>query len=516
VKPRATRLPATAAKALRAHPLLAALEECSRAAAPARGVWLVGGALRDALLGRPVLDLDAAAVGAHLLAQRLARQTKASCVVLDAENGVYRVVPRGGGPHVDVAELQGKDILSDLGRRDFTLNALALELPLAAGAPLLDPHGGLADLRRRRLRRTTTKVFRDDPLRMLRVFRIAAQCGLRVEPATLSAVRRERGLLRRSASERARAELLTLLAVPDSAPWLKAMDEVRLLTALLPELESSRTCAKVYYGAGGVLKHALEVVARMDFVLSDLEAVFGALGARVREHLRGLGAPAGDPAFLKLAALLHDVAKPATARRIDGRLRFFGHDLLGGRMAAEILRRLRCSREEVRVAALLAEHHLRPGNLAAADVVSDKAVYRFFRDLGPLGVPQLLLCWADHASYLPPAALRRVLRWAAEDPHGFRPPRALDADTAKTLRHLQLVSWLMSRWFLAPATARPERLLDGKEVMKTLGIPPSPRVGEALALLEEAQAEGRVRTREDALAFLRRLPPAKDVSKKLT
>lgn len=513
MKPRTGRLPAAAAKALRAHPMLSALEECAE---PSRRVWLVGGALRDALLGRPVLDLDAAASGAHALAVRLARRAGASCVVLDAENGVYRVVRKGGGPHVDVAELQGSGIVSDLGRRDFTVDALALELPLAAGSALLDPHGGLDDLRRRRLRRTTKKVFREDPLRMLRVFRIAAQCGLTVAPETLAAVRRERGLLRRSASERARAELLALLAVPESAPWLKAMDASRLLTALLPELEASRTCAKVYYGSGGVLKHSLEVVARMDFALADLEAVFGPLGTRVREHLRALGAPAGDPAFLKLAALLHDVAKPATARRIEGRLRFFGHDLRGAEMASEILRRLRCSREETRVAALLAEHHLRPGNLAAAGVVSDKAVYRFFRDLGPLGVPQLLLCWADHASYLPPAALRRVLRWAAEDPHAFRAPRRLDADTAKTLRHLQLVAWLLSRWFLAPATARPERLLDGKEVMKALGIPPGPRVGEALALLEEAQAEGRVRTREDALVFLRRLPPPKEVSKKLT
>jgi hypothetical protein len=190
---------------------------------------------------------------------------------------------------------------------------------------------------------------------------------------------------------------------------------------------------------------------------------------------------------------------------LDGRLRFFEHEAAGARMAGKIMDRLRCSRDEAGWVSAWIVHHLRPGNLASNRVVSDKAVFRFFRDLGPKGVGLLLLCWADHASYLTPARLASVLRWTREDPHTFDSRRIRSLDTRKTLYHLQIVSLLLDRWFHRPETARPVRLLDGVAVMKTLGIPPGPKVGELLAALQEAQGEGKVRTREDALRFLRSL-----------
>lgn len=466
----------------------------------------MGGCVRDACLGRVFTDLDLACVDAKNLASALARRTKGALVTLDDKTRVYRVVLKSG-LQADLAEIQGQDIEEDLARRDFTVNAVAVPLPLeSSGGRAVDPFAGLRDIRERRLKPVSERVFVEDPLRLLRAFRLSAQLGFSQDPSLLAGVRKHRRLILKPAGERVRAELMALLGSPESAVWLKTMDETGLLTAVLEELEPERRCAEVYYGAGGVLRHTLDAVARMDFLWSNLEKVFGELAAPLRAHLLEHHHDLSKHgALLKLAVLLHDVAKPDCARQVQGRLRFFGHDHRGAEAVSRILRRLRCSRDEEHIAAALTLHHLRPGNLAAAGAVTDKAVFRFFRDLGPLGVSQLLLCWADHASYLQEADLRKVLRWASEDPHAFRPPKSLPEDTAKTLRHLQVIAYLLQRYFLQPDTARPVRLLDGQEVMDLLGIPPGPPVGEVLRKLEEAQSEGRVRDREEALRFVRRL-----------
>ena len=448
-------------------------------------------------------DLDLAYAGeAEGFARALARELKGSLVVLDDATRVYRVATAQG--QIDVAGLQGRDIFEDLDRRDFTVNAIAAPVEAAeAGARLgaaIDPRGGLADLKSRTLRACGPEAFRDDPVRLLRAFRIAAQLGLRIAPRTLAAIRRTAPRIRRSAGERVRQELLALLAVEGAGGWVRRMDEARLLTALLPELEKSRACARVYYGAGGVLRHTLDAVERMDLLLARLPAALPGLAEPVREHLaRWAGGRA--EALLRLAVLVHDIAKPATARKIEGRLRFFGHDTRGARMAEKELSRLRFSRREIDAVSACVRHHLRPGSLAAADAISRKSIYRFFRDLGEHGVPLLLVCWADYASYLPQARVKAALRGLSKDPGPPGPERE------KTVRHLRIVTLLLRAYFTRAEVARPTRLLDGHEIMRELGIPPGPAVGRILARLAEAQAVGRVKDRESALRLIRRFKP---------
>lgn len=477
-------------------------------------VWLVGGALRDAALGRPLLDLDLACAGARSLAAAVARTFKGTLVTLDAENAVYRLaLPPARGRtlrQIDVAEIVGKDIHEDLRRRDFTANALALELSAAipaAVAPgaLLDPRGGLRDIERGVLRVEDDKPFKDDPLRLLRAFRIAAQTGLEVDAPTLALIRRHRRRIAEPAGERVQSELLGLLAVPGAAAWLKRMDECGLLTALFEDLEPARHCAEEYYGEGGVLKHTLEVCARLDLLLTSFRRVYPDLAGRFEEHLAARssgGVP--ERAVWMLAALLHDVAKPETAELIGGRLRFFEHDVKGAARAERIMRRLRFSREHVETVSAIVRHHLRPGHLAAGGPLTERAAYRFFRDLGPRAPGLLAVCWGDHASYLPEPRLERVLAAACA-----RPPRPVTRlrpeDVRKTAAHLQLVSSLLRRFFDQRKAPVPERLLDGVAVMKALKIPPGPKVGEVLERLREAQAEGKVRSKDQALAFVSKL-----------
>jgi len=502
---RRVRLPAEAREALAR---VAALKHASP-------VYLVGGAVRDAALGRPVADLDLACRNARALAAAVARAFKGALVTLDADNAVYRLVlPPARGralKQIDVAEILGAGIAEDLARRDFTVNAAALELTGAPPASVpesafLDPRGGLADLRRRVLRVEDDKPLKDDPLRLLRAFRVAAQAGLTIEPETKTLIRKHRRLIAEPAGERVQAELLALLAAPGAAARLREMDECGLLTALFEDLEPARRCAEGYYGPGGVLKHTLDVCARLELLLDGFRKIYPDLGRPFDEWLAAR-ASAGAPerAVLMLAALLHDVSKPETARTVDGRLRFFEHDARGAVRAGGLLRRLRFSREHVDTVEEIVRQHLRPGHLASGGPVTEKAVYRFFRDLGARAPGLLVVCWADHASYMPEPRLKRLLGAACGVPPRAGLSRLRPEEARKTVRHLQLVSTLLRRYFDEERAPVPARLLDGREVMKALKIPPGPKVGEALERLREAQAEGKVRDRAGALAFVARL-----------
>lgn len=469
--------------------------------------WLVGGAVRDAVAGRraPTLDIDLAVPeDAEALARALARRLGGASFLLHQETQVWRVAVKGPpSAQVDVGRFQGADIGEDLSRRDFTANAMALPLPLGSG-PLLDPFGGAADIRRGLLKATGRRVFAEDPLRTLRAFRLGAQLGLSVEPRTASWIKAAAARVSGCAGERVRSELMALLACEDSAGWLQALDSAGLLTAVFPELKASRRCAEVYYGKGGVLKHSLDAVARMDFLLANLDRVYPDLAGDIRSHLAArCGGLQSHQALLRLAVLLHDVAKPATARRIGGRLRFFGHEEAGARTAGGILERLRFSREERETVEAAVRHHLRPGNLAANKAVSHRATFRFFRDLGDHGVSLLLLCWADHASYLSVRSLRGVLGKVRDALQAPLPrSRSGGEDVRKSLYHLRVVSLLLDRYFRDRERVLPPRMLDGHAVMKALKLPPGPEIGALLERLREAQAEGKVRTRAEAITFL--------------
>jgi len=481
----------------------------------AKPVYLVGGAPRDLFLDRPVVDLDLACVGAQSLARKLAASLKGSFVVLDEAAKVYRVaLPRGAGAlrQLDVAELQDGRLASDLARRDFTVNAMALPLSedLPATVPakaLLDPRGGLADLAARRLRCEDAAILREDPLRLLRAFRLAAQLGFEIEPATLDRIASLRHRVRAPAGERLQSELMLLLSVPGASRWLRVMDEARVLTALFEELEPMRQCAEEYYGEGGVMRHSLDTCERADFLLSHIGRIFPEQAKAIEEDFecRAENGREMRP-LVMLSALLHDISKPETARTVEGRLRFFQHDTIGAERAAALLKKLRFSRDHTELACAVIAQHLRPGHLASGGTITPRAIYRFFRDLGDNALPLLLVCWADHASYLPEASVVKALKTAAQGPVEGRAALAKlrPQQARKTVYHLQVISLLVARLFDADRKPVPDRLLDGNDVMKALKLKPGPSVGEWLERVREAQAEGKLLTREQALAFLKK------------
>lgn len=462
----------------------AALLRAAAAAGRGSGALLVGGAVRDVVLRRPPGDVDLAVPrGAIDLARRCAERLGGTCVVLDAERGAARVVVHG--ITLDVADFRAPTLEGDLAARDFTVNALAVPLAALAGrgrAPIVDPTGGLADLRARRLRPAGPGVLDDDPLRTLRAVRLEAALGLRLTAAGARAARAAAPGLARVAAERVRDEVVVLLGLGDSAGALRRADALGVLGAVLPEVEAMRATPQPAPHRFGVLEHSLRAVAGCDRLLPRLAAL-APYGEDLAAHMaEPLGGGLTRATTLQLAALLHDVSKPETRRRIAGRVRFFEHDVLGAARARAIGQRLRLPERAIAVVERLVRHHLRPMHLASAARITPRARYRFYRDLREDTRDLLLLVLVDAAA-------------------------VTGASPVATWRRSTVVRELMRGWAEQREASAAPPLVRGEDVMTRFGLEPGPRVGWLLAQAREAQDLGRVRSREEALAYLDALVP---------
>jgi poly(A) polymerase len=459
-----------------AVPLLRAARE---AAGRGRDLVLVGGAVRDALLGRTDADVDLAVpAGALALAERLAARLGATAVVLDAARGAARVA--GAGAQLDLTDFRAPTLTADLAERDFTVNALAVRIDalLENGrAPIVDPTGGIADLRARRLRPPGPGVIADDPLRALRAVRLEATRGLRLTPAAARLVRAAAPAIASVSAERVRDELIALLRATATGRALRRADALGLLEVVLPEVRAMRRVAQPAPHRFDVLEHSLRAVEACDRVLARTPALTP-FGDELARHLaEPLGGALDRATVLKLAALLHDVAKPQTRRVVAGRVRFFEHDLIGAARAREIGRRWRLSERAVTVLERLVRHHLRLMHLAQAGEVTRRARYRFYRDLGPDTRDLLLLALVDGAA-------------------------VTGASPLTVWRRATLIRDLLGGWREAERIAATPPLLRGQDIMERFDLPPGPAVGYLLARAREAQDLGLVSSREEALTYL--------------
>jgi len=460
-----------------------ALRAIADAASAASSPMLVGGAVRDARLRRVELaagvDVDVAVpTGALALGRRVARSLGGAFVELDTDRGAARVV--ADGTQVDLTDYRAPTLADDLAARDFTVNALAASIPelLVGGrARIVDPTGGLADLRARRLRVPDERVLADDPLRALRGVRLEAQLGFRLTPRTVRVIRGMAPKVATVAPERVRDELIALLRIPDTARALRRLDALGLLAVVLPELAPMRATTQPAPHRFTVLEHSLRAVAGADLVVARVGDLTP-FGEELRAHLdEPMGGGLGRRHVLKLAALLHDVSKPETRRAIAGRVRFFEHDTIGAGRVRVIGERLRLPARVTELLERLVRHHLRPMHLAQAGPLTRRARYRFFRDLREDSRDLLLLTIVDAAAV------------TGESP--FR-----------VWRRAGLVHELMRGWQEEQAVIAVPPLVRGGDVMERFGLLPGPEVGRLLRRVREAQDLGLVHDREAALAYL--------------
>jgi poly(A) polymerase len=464
--------------------------------------YLVGGFVRDALLERATGDIDIAVTGdACHLARHVAGALGGTYVLLDADNLVARVVlaadaAEDGRPwQIDFSSIEA-DLEKDLARRDFTVNAMAVDLAQLKCDPadvrLIDPFGGRADVDRRLVRSVAEGVFEADPVRLLRAVRLAAELGFSIEDSTQALMERDAPLASGVAGERVREELLRLLDVPGSGRFLTYLHRVGLLLALVPELAQAADTEQPPEHHWKVLDHSLMTAAAVDYVLHEgpwehagdwaLESV--PWSAEIADHFRrGVGGACTGAALLRLAAMLHDVAKPRTRSiEADGRMRFLGHPQEGASMAAAIMERLRFSGREIGAVETMVRNHLRPVQMSPQGVPSARAVYRFFRDTAESGIDILFLSLADHLATRGPLL----------DPDGWR-------------EHTGIVERALARRVEEQARPGQVKLVDGHDLMDVFGLQPGPQLGGLLEAVREARAAGEIGTRQEALDHVRNL-----------
>ncbi len=473
-------------------------------------IWLVGGAVRDALLERPIHDWDFAVDrNALALARAVADSLNGAYFPLDTTRETGRVVLTSeDGPRedLDFALLRGETLKDDLLARDFTINAMALD---ATGA-LIDPLHATADLEARLIRVIDEQAFRNDPVRLQRAVRLEAELGtdgFQIEPETAALIRRHAALLGRSSVERIRDELTRTLAAPDATTSVQRLDELDLLPKIVPGLKALKGITQSPPHRFDVWTHTLIVMEALKGVVntvagkpdrpssllldipaaawSDLTRVLGPFTDDLETHLSVNVCDGRDRTLLlKLAALLHDLGKPET-RSVDedGRIHFYGHEPAGAKLAAGWMRRLHFSRDEVQRVRTSVEAHLRPAHLARAKKVTRRAIYRYFKDTEDVGVEIVLLSLADHLATWGPNL--REQRWA---------------------RRLEVAELLLSHYFnRREETIAPPLLISGHDLLEELALSPGPMIGQLLEAVREAQAIGEIKTREEALDLSRRL-----------
>jgi putative nucleotidyltransferase with HDIG domain len=460
-----------------------------RSALAGRAAWLVGGALRDRVLERPTVDIDVVVDGdAESAARAIARAVpRAACFALSETFGAWRVVARDRRWQVDVESLRAGSLEADLALRDFTVNAIAEPI---AGGPPIDPLGGLADLAARRLRMVAPSAFADDPLRVLRLARVAVELDLEPDEETLRSALAHADRLRSCSAERIFAELRRIISARAALRGLDLMASVGATAVVLPELNALRGIEQSRFHHTDVYGHTLEVLEQT-ITLADASAgagpdpggALGEHGARVAELL---AEPLADELTrgeaLRWGALLHDAAKPLTraVRPADGRVTFIGHDSRGAELARELLGRLRGSERLRAHVAALVRHHLRLGFLVhEPQPLSRRTVYGYLRACTPVEVDVTLLSVADRLAT-----------------RGDRARESIDA-------HLGVARALLGDALRWRVDGRPSQLLRGDELAAALGIPTGPRLGELLEELAAAQYGGDVVTREQALAYAR-------------
>jgi poly(A) polymerase len=456
--------------------------DVAREALRGEQAWVVGGAVRDRLLGRPVLDLDIAVAGdPRASARHLAVAAGGPAFQLSGQFGAWRVHAPDRSWQVDVSVLQGDSIQEDLAQRDFTINAIAEPLD---GGPLLDPYDGAADLDRHCVRMVSPEAFDRDPLRVLRLARFATGLGFEADAATIAAATQRASRITEVAQERVFGELKHVIISERAIDGLALMAKLGLTEHVLPELVALRGIDQNRFHHLDVHDHTLAVLEATIAIERDPTATFGprhgeAIAAFLAEPLADELTRGGA---LRFGALLHDAGKPATRDYTpEGNVTFIGHDREGARIARELLTRLRASERLKAHVAALADHHLRLGFLVHRRPLDRRTVYRYMKACEPVEVDVTLLSVAD--------------RLATRG----------DNAQAAIAAHVELAGELIGDAFAWRAAGRRTPLVRGTDLAEALDLEPGPRLGELLAAIDEAAYAGEIGTREQAVELARSL-----------
>jgi len=451
-------------------------------------LYIVGGYLRDMLLGRerenPDIDFSLKE-GSINFGRFLSRRLKVGFVVLDKKHGCCRLVKKLGKKvyTLDFTDFRGKTLEKDLFNRDFTLNAIAIDLQDFISSKqwnvsLIDPYRGCEDLRKKLLRMVNTKSFDQDPLRIMRTFSLSATFGFKIAPGILRLIKTKKSKLKDVSFERIRDELFKIFSSDDTYKFLIELDRLRILKIIFPEFEKMRGMNQGPYHHLDIWKHSLETVRQLEIVLGKLRK-----NQDIEDYLNeSLSSERKRYSLLKLAVLLHDIGKPGARRRRQGKTIFHGHERIGAAITRSIAGRLRLSNDESQALERMVFWHLRPGYLGDFVKPSAKAKFRYFRDTQREAVSVLILSLADQ--------------------HATR-GRLTTKESRK--QHERVVGALIKEYFRRQKEEKVPRLINGDDLIKEFKLEPSVLIGRILSEVEELQAIGKIRSKKEALVAAKKI-----------
>ncbi len=462
-------------------------------------VYVAGGAVREWYAGQPGHDLDLTVdTDAFGWAEELAARLGGAFIPLDKEQGVARLVWEK--ITVDFSEFRGdaRTIEEDLKLRDFTINAMAVAVSsentgLEAPYQILDPVNGTEDFHNQKIRMTSERVFDDDPLRLLRAYRFMAVLGFKIDRATENLIQQNTAAITRCAGERIASELSLIMTSECASMTIKALHNCGLLTRLFPELAAGSGMEQPASHHLDVLAHNLETMAQMEKIISLPGHFFPAHGVELANYIK----TAGTREFLLWAALFHDLGKPGTRKIRNNRLTFHNHDRAGGRLFAGISRGLAWSNKKRQRVCRFIDLHMWPFHLnnilLREHKVTPKACLRLAKTAGEDLPGVFLLAMADSLAG-----------------QGPEKPAGMESSLARLYETVDQVF----QHHIKPVLSRP-RLLTGHDLQTEFKLAPGPIFSKIFAGLEEAQVNGEVVSRKDALTWVRSfvdLFPAKTLS----
>jgi tRNA nucleotidyltransferase/poly(A) polymerase len=441
------------------------------------GAFIVGGSIRDLLCGRSPVDYDVAVVGdAVKFARQIERNINGRMVELGKPGQkIIRVV--SGKNIIDVSSIKEASIEKDLQARDFTVNAMAYDL---SSNRLIDPVGAKRDLKNKTVRMVSKDIFKQDPVRLLRAYRIAAEFQFEIEPQTKAAIRKDAALIQQSAGERIRAEFFKMLQCTGFHPYLCQMADSMLLFAFLPELAALKKCRQNRHHEFNVFDHTLHAFHHLEGLLGSNQKLLIVNREAAANRIDETQIP-----LIKLAMLLHDVAKPAVMTKSpDAKLHFYGHEGQSARMAEAICQRLKCSRRDSAKVYFLVCHHVRPRFLFTA-LHEQKA--------GPRAVTRFFMKCAEH--------IPDLLIIAAAD--------MLGKEAQFSERSTAFLAFLNQLMVDFESNFKPRksgsRLISGHDLTVEFGLAPSPLYKKILARVEEERLSRSDMTRQEAVVLVKRL-----------
>ena len=448
-------------------------------------ICLVGGAVRDILSGKnpdEIFDFDIIVndIPAKEFTKKFCEKNDVTTsITLDEENNIYRIILPDKVSYIDVTNPIENSFEADINRRDITINSIAYDI---ATEKLIDITGGINDLENQVIKAVREENLADDPLRILRIFRFASTLGFNIDKDTESMINRYKHLVLSPALERRNCEILKLFGGKNADNTIILMDKMGLIDILFPIILDVKKVPPNTHHHLDLFHHSIETV-------KQLQNIYENSSKEVKEHLESKDF-GGETrlAHLKLAGFLHDIGKFSTwTIENDGRHRFIRHDEIGADIAKGILTKQKFSKKQTEYISFIIRHHMYPSSVVGSPNLNDKIYMRYIRKAGDNAIDLITIAKADRLS--------------------ARGKLVSDEMVKENISKLDILQdfYIQTKPLLKPIP----KLLDGNDIMHLLNIPPSKELGDILQALKDAQIDGDLQTKEEAIKFV------KEYSKKI-